>query len=111
MNKKRQITLNVSSLDECTQVKASAEGILGNIYFLESKDCRDFFYYVQLPNSWWIEKEFNTELDAIKFLADYYTLPKKYKNIFLKQGYYTNSERGAITYRDNIESINLGISL
>ena len=48
-------------------------------------------------------------MDAIKFLSEYYTLAQRYKNIYLKQGYYSNSECGAITYRDNIESINLGL--
>lgn len=109
MKRNRQITLHISSLDDCTQVKTRAEGTLGNIYYLESDKCSDFFYYIQLPNSGWIDKKFETEMDAIKFLSEYYTLAQRYKNIYLKQGYYSNSECGAITYRDNIESINLGL--
>lgn len=109
MKRNRQITLHISSLDDCTQVKTRAEGTLGNIYYLESDKCSDFFYYIQLPNSGWIDKEFETEMDAIKFLSEYYTLAQRYKNIYLKQDYYSNSECGAITYRDNIDSINMGL--
>lgn len=107
MTKNKQITLQISSLEDCTQVKAKGEGYLGNIYFLESENGRGYFYNIQLPNSGWIEKEFDTELDAIKYLTDYYTIPQRYNNVYLKLGYYSNSEVGAITYRDNIESLDL----
>ena len=63
MKRNRQITLHISSLDDCTQVKTRAEGTLGNIYYLESDKCSNFFYYIQLPNSGWIDKEFETEMN------------------------------------------------
>ena len=84
-----------------------AKGILGGIYFLEDDDYH-FRYSIQKSNGWWYEKTFETELEAIRYLVqDSFLMNWNYDIIGIKLGYYSNSERGAITYRDNIQNINL----
>lgn len=110
--KRPQITLRISSVEEhdgyCyTQVKARNRGFLGAIHFLEDEDGHGFYYNIELPSGWWLEKTFDTELEAIRHLASVNKLSDMYRNIYLRMGYYCNSERGAITYHDNIQNINL----
>ena len=81
-----------------------AKGILGGIYFLEDDD---YHFRYSIQKSWWYEKTFETELEAIRYLVqDSFLMNWNYDIIGIKLGYYSNSERGAITYRDNIQHIN-----
>lgn len=84
-----------------------AKGLLGGIYFLEDDDFH-FRYSIQKPNGWWYVKSFETELEAVCYLVqDSFLMNWNYDVISIKLSDYWNSERGAITYRDNVESINL----
>lgn len=109
--KKRKCTLRISSIEEsdgycCTAVKTLKHGLLGCIHFLEDDDY-EFRYHIEMPSGFWLNKAFDTELEAIKHLVSVSCLPNwHYTEIMAKLGNYYNSERGAITYRDNIESIN-----
>lgn len=84
-----------------------AKGILGGIYFLEDDDYH-FRYSVQKANGWWYNKTFETELEAVRYLVQNSFLKNwNYDVITVKLSDYWNSERGAITFRDRIESVNL----
>lgn len=84
------------------------KGVIGGIYFIEKEDCSGFAYHIQNKNGWWYEKTFEKELDAIRFMVqNSFLMNFDYKVISVKLSDYWNSERGAITYRDNIESVNL----
>lgn len=88
-----------------------AKGILGGIYFLEKEDMSGFAYHIQMQNGYWYIDTFETELDAIKYLVqNSFLMNWGYKMIKLTLWGYENSESGAITYRDNIENINLAIA-
>lgn len=84
-----------------------AKGILGGIYFLEDDDYH-FRYSIQMTNGWWYDKTFETELEAVRYLVkNSFLMNWNYDVISIKLGFYSNSERGAITFRDNIQNINL----
>ena len=111
---KRQITVYINTKDnggddlQHTEVKTYHE-TLASIYFLEDEDGHGFHYCI----AWGWEpatfdaKVFDTELEALRYVCHRSGLADKYDYIRLRQGYYANSEAGAITYRDNIECINL----
>lgn len=109
--KKRKCTLRISSIEESdgysyTAVKTLKHGLLGCIHFLEDDDFK-WRYHIELPSGYWCVEKFSTEIEAIKHLVSVSCLPNwHYSEIRAKVGYYCNSESGAITYRDNIETIN-----
>ena len=109
--KKRKCTLRISSIEESdgysyTAVKTLKHGLLGCIHFLEDDDY-NFRYHIEMPSGFWLNTAFETELEAVKHLVSVSCLPNwHYTEIVAKLGDYCNSERGAITYRDNLESIN-----
>lgn len=83
------------------------KGVLGGIYFLED-DNYNWRYNIQKANGWWYNETFETELEAIRYLVkNSFLMNWGYDVISIKLGYYTNSESGAITYRDNIQAVNL----
>lgn len=85
-----------------------AKGILGGIYFLEKEDMSGFAYHIQKQDGYWYNETFETELAAIRYLVqNSFLMNWGYKRIKLSLGWYENCEDGAITYRDNIENINL----
>ncbi len=82
-------------------------GMLGGIYFLEDDDFH-FRYSIQRPDGWWYSKTFERELEAIKYMVqNSFLMNWHYDELYIRMGDYTNCESGAITWRDNIESINL----
>jgi hypothetical protein len=115
MAKRKHLTLYVESKEDCggtsyTLVKTYKEEIAA-IYFLEDEDCTGFYYYItyniDVYSPCFFEEKFETELEAIRFICEQEGLTKKYKNLKVRLRGYWNSEVGAITYRDNIETLNL----
>ena len=85
-----------------------AKGILGGIYFIEKEDMSGFAYHIQMQNGYWYNETFENELDAVRYLVqNSFLMNWGYKILSVKLWGYENSERGAITYRDHIESVNL----
>lgn len=113
--KRKHLTIYIESKDDCggtsyTLVKTYKEEIAA-IYFLEDENCTDFYYYItyniDVYSPCFLEEKFKTEIDAIRFICRKEGLTEKYENLKLRLGTYWNSEVGAITYEDNIETLNL----
>lgn len=112
MAKRKQITVYLNTKDfggddiahtEVSTYKRS----LADIYFLEDEDGKDFHYCIHWGNQAWDENMFEEELDAVRYVCREEGLCDKYGRIRLRLGYYANSDAGAITWRDDIENLNL----
>lgn len=114
--KRKQITLylytrcenEVSDIDHTVVRTYKKE--LAEIYFLdEGKE--GFRYNVCWDGYAWSEPTFETEMEALRFICEVTGLKEQYETIRLRYGFrygdYTNSEWGAVTWRDDIEQLNL----
>jgi hypothetical protein len=107
--KRKQITVRIESRedhDEITYTRVSIyNSHLADIYFLEEPE--GYRYCIDYGYGCWDRETYETELDAVRRVVRHYGLNGSYHNIPVRMGYYCNSESGAITYRDNIQAVNL----
>lgn len=107
MAKRKQITLYVNTKKywygdiDHTQVKTYKEAI-ADIYLIDEGNSDGFRYSVLWNRLLWSEETFSTEIEAIRFICRMRNLYAKYETILLRYGNYTNSEQGAITWKENI---------
>lgn len=107
--KRKQITIRIESREDRDQLTYTRVSIynshLADIYFLEERE--GYRYCIDYGFGCWDREHFETELEAVRRIVGHYGLKGSYQNIPVRMGYYCNSESGAITWRDNIESVNL----